>query len=71
MITENQKCCGNCESWKRLLEEKKYPLGVCQYTVKFPDSLFARSPGLRKEMREYDGQDCQCFNFKKIEEKHS
>ena len=52
--------CGTCKYWKELID-KDYPYGDCTVEIKFPDSSFARSAGMRKTMRDYDGKNCPCY----------
>lgn len=62
MITFNHKGnpiiikCKNCDHY---LEPK------CFYIVKFPESSYSVSPGMKKEMRPEDGKNCGCFKIKK------
>jgi len=56
------KNCANCEYWKRKKLKLKNNFGNCKYEVIFPESVYARSPGLKQDMRSQDGNNCKAFN---------
>ena len=54
--------CNDCKWWKRLSTDTDgISFGRCNYQIKFPESTYARSSGLKRNMREDEGITCECF----------
>lgn len=61
---------GRCETCEHFTLNKyddgfESEMGNCKCQVKFPDSLFARSPGTRKTMNKKDGRNCPCYDSRR------